>query len=195
MRQKNFNFYEETLRVPLVYSNPKLFKRRGRQRRARLPRRLPADAGEPGRRAPPRATTGRASTTPSTILKRTAKPPQDYIVFTYDDYQSGQAAVPTPRRRNHIVSIRETRWKLAEYYDITTTVDTSTGAITEKPGPKPPQWEMYDLKTDPYEEMKKSTSHFKGYERTAVQEREFLRLKKKLAKVEKTRLRPLAKSA
>ena len=27
LRQKNFNFYEETLRVPLVYSNPKLFPR------------------------------------------------------------------------------------------------------------------------------------------------------------------------
>ena len=26
MRQKNFNFYEESMRVPLVYSNPRLFK-------------------------------------------------------------------------------------------------------------------------------------------------------------------------
>jgi len=26
-RQKNFNFYEETLRIPLVYSNPRLYKR------------------------------------------------------------------------------------------------------------------------------------------------------------------------
>ena len=25
LRQKNFNFYEETMRVPLIYSNPKLF--------------------------------------------------------------------------------------------------------------------------------------------------------------------------
>src|SRR4029453_11022391 len=25
LRQKNFNFYEETLRVPLIYSNPKLY--------------------------------------------------------------------------------------------------------------------------------------------------------------------------
>jgi hypothetical protein len=51
---------------------------------------------------------------------------------------------------------------------------------------------MYDLKTDPYEEVNLA---FEGYERTAAQEREFLRLKKKLAKVERTRLRPLAKSA
>src|SRR5207244_4217811 len=27
LRQKNFNFYEETTRVPLIYSNPRLFKR------------------------------------------------------------------------------------------------------------------------------------------------------------------------
>jgi hypothetical protein len=51
---------------------------------------------------------------------------------------------------------------------------------------------MYDLKTDPYEEINLA---FDSYERTAVQEREFRRLKKKLAKVEKTRLRPLAKAA
>jgi len=49
LRQKNFNFYEESIRVPLVYSNPKLFPRPPDQRRPRLPRRLPADAREPRR--------------------------------------------------------------------------------------------------------------------------------------------------
>jgi hypothetical protein len=91
-----------------------------------------------------------------------------------------------------VTSIREKRWTLAKYSDIKTTVDKTTGAITESPGPKPPQWEMYDLKTDPYEEINLA---FDSYERTPVQEREFLRLKKKLAKVEKTRLRPLANPA
>ncbi len=34
MRQKNFNFYEESTRVPLVYSNPQLCSRsRGRSTR------------------------------------------------------------------------------------------------------------------------------------------------------------------
>ena len=51
---------------------------------------------------------------------------------------------------------------------------------------------MYDLKTDPYEEVNLA---FEGYERTPSQEAQFLRLKKKLEKVEKTRLRPLVKSA
>ncbi len=61
----------------------------------------------------------------------------------------------------------------------------------EVKGSKPPQWEMYDLKTDPNEEVNLA---FEGYERTPAQEAQFLRLKKKLAKVEATRLKPLAKS-
>ena len=53
---------------------------------------------------------------------------------------------------------------------------------------KPPQWEMYDLKTDPLEETNLA---YKGYERTEAQEKQFQRLKRKLARVEKTRLKPL----
>ena len=53
---------------------------------------------------------------------------------------------------------------------------------------KPPQWEMYDLKTDPLEQINLA---FEGYERTEAQEKQFQRLKRKLARVEKTRLKPL----
>jgi hypothetical protein len=49
---------------------------------------------------------------------------------------------------------------------------------------------MYDLKSDPNEEINLA---FEGYERTPAQEAQFTRLKKKLAKVEATRLKPLAK--
>jgi hypothetical protein len=38
-------------------------------------------------------------------------------VFTYDDFQPGQASGPYPRPPNHVVSIREQRYKLARYYD------------------------------------------------------------------------------
>ena len=132
MRQKNFNFYEEAMRVPLVYSNPRLF-RSPDDRRAGLPRRLPADAGQPGRRAGRApAPTGRGSTTPIRSSTGPPKPPQDYTVFTYDDYQSGQANGPYPQPPNHVVSIREQRYKLARYYDAN--------------GKVPAQWEMYDLK-------------------------------------------------
>ena len=103
-----------------------------------------------------------------------ARRKQRYIVFTYDDYQSGQASGPYPKPPNHIVSIRERRWKLAKYYD-----------VEHK---KRPQWEMYDLKNDPNE---KTNLAYKGYERTPAQQKQFKRLKRKLARVQKTRLQPL----
>ena len=174
MRQKNFNFYEETLRVPLVYSNPRC----GRARR-------------PRRRWSPTSTSCRRwrawSTRPSSarddwqgvdysehILERTAPPPQDYVVFTFDDYQAGQAGGLYVRPPQHIVSIRETRWKLAEYYDAD--------------GKVPSQWEMYDLKRDPLE---RKNLAYDGYNRTPTQQKQYLRLRRKLAKVKAQRLQPL----
>jgi hypothetical protein len=55
-------------------------------------------------------------------------------------------------------------------------------------GKKRPQWEMYDLKTDPTE---KTNIAFQGYERSATEETQFQRLKRKLARIEKRRLQPL----
>jgi choline-sulfatase len=108
------------------------------------------------------------------ILQRLAPPPQDYVVFTYDDYQVGQTSGPYVKPPQHIISLRERRWKIAEYYDLN--------------GRVPSQWEMYDLKHDPLE--RKNLAH-KGYERTPAQERQYRRLQRKLARVKATRLRPL----
>ena len=188
LRQKNFNFYEETLKVPLIWSNPKMF-----------PRPVTSDAlvshvdllptlaslAEAPRSA--RRNWQGVDYSDVVLNPERSKDPQDYVAFTYDDFQSGQAHGPYPKEPTHVTSIREKRWKLARYSDIQTTVKNEQPV--EIPGHKPAQWEMYDLKTDPYEEVNLA---FDGYERTAVQEREFLRLKAKLAKVEKTRLRPLA---
>ena len=91
LRQKNFNFYEESTRVPLVYSNPKLFPKPAADRRAGLPRRLPADAGslDGGAADRPRQLAGRRllAAGPAPVA---ASSVQDYVVFTYDDFQSGQ---------------------------------------------------------------------------------------------------------
>jgi choline-sulfatase len=175
LRQKNFNFYEEATRVPLVYSNPKLF-----------PAPVTTDALVSHvdflptlaslAAAPKRAQADWAGVDYSRLVLRpgTAKPAQDYIVFTYDDFQSGQAHGPYPKPPNHIVSIREGRWKLAKYHDVEHR--------------RRPQWEMYDLKTDPLEETNLA---YRGYERSPTQERHFQRLKRKLARVQKTRLQPL----
>ena len=47
---------------------------------------------------------------------------------------------------------------------------------------------MYDLKNDPLE---RTNLAYSGYERTASEEKQYKRLKRKLARVEKTRLQPL----
>ena len=48
---------------------------------------------------------------------------------------------------------------------------------------------MYDLERDPLE---RTNLAYKHYRRTPEQEREYKRLRRKLARVERTRLRPLS---
>ena len=180
MRQKNFNFYEEATRVPLVYSNPKLFP--APQSTDALVSHvdfLPTLASLAGAPKSARSNWQGVDYSKLVLQPKTAKPVQDYVVFTYDDIQSGQKNGPYPKPPNHIVSIREGRWKLAKYYD------------TSKKNPKPTQWEMYDLKTDPLEEKNLA---FEGYERSAQEEAQFQRLKRRLARVEKTRLQKLQRT-
>ena len=174
MRQKNFNFYEESLRVPLVYSNPRLFpKPRTSNALVSHVDFLPTLASLFG--APQSARTDWQGRDYSRLVKHpNADAAQDYVVFTYDDYQSGQAQGPYPEPPNHIVAIRERRWKLAKYYDVD--------------GNAPSQWEMYDLRRDPEE---KTNLAAPGFKRTTAQEREFRRLKRKLKRVERNRLQPL----
>ncbi len=175
LRQKNFNVYEESQRVPLVFSNPRLFK---------APRRtnalvshvdlLPTLASLFG--APPKARAAWQGVDYSQkIFRPRSRAPQDYTVFTYDDWQSGQSHGPYPTPPNHIVSIRERRWKIARYYD-------ADGRVR-------PQWELYDLQSDPLE--RHNLAH-RGVKLTPRQQREYRRLKRKLALVERTRLRPPA---
>jgi choline-sulfatase len=175
MRQKNFNFYEESTRVPLVYSNPRLFK--GPETNDALVSHvdfLPTLASLIGAPASARSKWQGVDYSEQ-ILNRAPPPSQDYTVFTYDDWQSGQPKGPYPQAPNHIVSIREKRWKLARYYDAA--------------GKVPDQWEMYDLKSDPLERVNIAYRHHK---RTPEQQRQFKRLRLKLGKVEKARLQPLS---
>jgi Lon protease-like protein len=60
--------------------------------------------------------------------------------------------------------------RLAKYYD-----------VEHK---KRPQWEMYDPNEN-------TNLAYKGYQRSPAQQKQFKRLKRKLARIEKTRLRPL----
>jgi choline-sulfatase len=174
LRQKNFNFYEESTRVPLVYSNPRLFKRpRTSDALVSHVDFLPTLASLVGAPASARSEWQGVDYSDQ-ILSAAPSSPQDYTVFTYDDWQSGQAKGPYPEPPNHVVGIREQRYKLARYYDAA--------------GKVPDQWEMYDLEADPLE---RTNLAYKGHKRTATQEREYKRLRRKLAKVEQTRLQPL----
>ncbi|MGO9249485.1 MAG: sulfatase-like hydrolase/transferase [Solirubrobacteraceae bacterium] len=174
LRQKNFNFYEESTRVPLVYSNPRLFPRpRTSDALVSHVDFLPTLASLVD--APVSARSAWQGIDYSEhILSASASSPQDYTVFTYDDWQSGQAKGPYPQPPNHVVSIREQRYKLARYYD-------ADGRV-------PDQWEMYDLRADPLERVNLA---YRGHRRTPAQEREYTRLRRKLARVEQTRLQPL----
>lgn len=175
LRQKNFNFYEESLRVPLVFSNRGLFPD-AMETDALVSHVdfLPTLATLFGAPESARAAWEGVDYAKNVLHPRTARAPQDYVVFTWDDWQAGQtgpAYLPPP---NHIVSIREARWKLAEYYDAD--------------GNVPSQWEMYDLKHDPLEMVNLC---WEGYVRTPEQEAAYRRLRRRLATVQKTRLTPL----
>lgn len=177
-RQKNFNMYEESIKVPLVFSNPLLYKR-ARTVDAMVSHVdfLPTIASLLGTPESARSTwQGRDYS--SIVLKGSKKPVQDYVIFTYDDYQAGQASGPYVPPPQHILALREKRWKLGLYFD-------STGAV-------PPQWEFYDLQVDPLEQRNMA---YRGYRRTPAQQRQFRRMQAKMVKVYGERLQPLQGSA
>jgi arylsulfatase A-like enzyme len=176
--QKNFNFYEETINVPLIYSNPQIFpKPRTSDALVSHIDLVPTLASLFGAPASARANWNGVDYS-KLLVNPKAKPVQDYVMFTYDDYQEGTANKLHPYGANHISSIRETRWKLARYYDpLTVALD---------------EFEMYDLQRDPSE---KNNLAAPGFRRSRLQQREYKRLKKKLERVEATRLGPISGTA
>lgn len=176
-RQKNFNFYEETLRVPMVFSNPQLYP--GEYASEAMVSHvdfLPTLASLFG--APQHARSAWQGVDYSRLVLHPEERGgvQDYIVFTYDDWQSGQKTGPYVQAPNHIVSVRENRWKLAQYFG----VGDDAGVA--------PQWEMYDLLCDPDERDNLARD---GYTRSDEQEAAYLRLRALLDEVQRTRLAPL----
>ena len=138
LRQKNFNFYEEATRVPLVYSNPKLFPKPA-QTDALVSHVdfLPTLASLAAAPKSARANWQGVDYSKLVLHPPRPKPVQDYVVFTYDDYQSGQKSGPYPKPPNHIVSIREGRWKLAKYYDVERKRSRRSGRCTTS---RPTRW-------------------------------------------------------
>ena len=179
-RQKNFNFYEESTHVPLVYSNPNLYKQPMTSNAiVSHVDFLPTLASLFDAPLLARAN-WQGIDYSSLVLNPTSQPVQDYSVFTYDDFQSGQLMGPypgliPPGAPNHIVSIREERYKLAEYY------------APNRPNVQS-QFEMYDRLNDPLETQNIAWPTFT---RTLEQKAQLARLLAKLQLVRATRLQPL----
>lgn len=186
MRQKMFNAYEETIRVPLVVSNPLLFPQpASSDALASLVDVVPTLLGLAG--APADGTIDGHSLVP--LIARHARPEaaaveaagvdlggvagaaptdsvRDALLFTYDDHQAATAFRDVPGQPNRIRCVRDARWKYAAYLD--------------PEGRAAPEYECYDLVEDPCERhnlVGKAT----GAPRTRAAASELPRLRETLA--------------
>jgi choline-sulfatase len=164
LRQKMFNVYEETINVPLMFSNPVLFptgietdamaslvdvlptllRIAGREvtdglRGRDLTPVLAAAARSPGP-APSVSPAGAASDVDFSSVTAHPSPAasvRDAIHFTYDDHQAGTAMQNAPGQPNRIRAVRTGSGKYAVYFDPS--------------GRASPEYELYDLNRDPLE--------------------------------------------
>jgi arylsulfatase A-like enzyme len=94
--QKNFNMYEQATRVPLIYSNPELYpdplETTALVSHVDL---VPTMAALLGTPKSSRAKWEGVDYSAVVLDPQKAEPPQDYVVFTFDDFQGGQAQVGT----------------------------------------------------------------------------------------------------
>jgi arylsulfatase A-like enzyme len=157
LRQKMFNVYEETLNVPLVFSNPHLFPSETRtDALASLIDLLPTMLTLAGRDVPddlrghdltpvlaaaadPRArgNGNGVDLSPVSAHPAPAASVQDAIHFTYDDHQAGTATRNAPGQPNRVRAVRTERTKYALYFD--------------PEGRASSEYELYDLERDPLE--------------------------------------------
>jgi choline-sulfatase len=130
LRQKFYNAYEETFRVPLIVSNPRLYpEATSTDAFAGLIDILPTLASAAGAPEPERY--GFKGRDLSPILENPNATVQDVHHFTYEDDEFPVKGAPFIR------ALVEESWKYAVYYD------PFTGA--------PPEYELYDLANDPLE--------------------------------------------
>ncbi len=185
LRQKMFNAYEETIRVPLVFSNPLLFPRAVEtQTPASLVDLLPtllSIAGTPAtgtidgldlsgvlaaHAEPKREELAAAGVDLHSVSEAAARERvRERVLFTYDDHQAGTARQEAPGQPNRVRAVRESRWKYAAYLD--------------PAGRAAPEHELYDMEADPLE-MRNLLDRNSGEARTAHAARELRRLREVL---------------
>ncbi len=130
LRQKEYNCYDETLRVPLVISNPVLFPESTvTDSLASLIDLLPTVAAVA--EVPSAMRQGFRGVDLTPVLVDASASVQEFVHFTYDDDFLPDSGAP-----GYIRCIRSKHWKYAVYFDpLTANVE----------------YEMYDLDRDPLE--------------------------------------------
>jgi len=146
MRQKAYSAYEETIHVPLVFSNPRLFP--GPVKTSVLASlvdvmpTLATLAGVPDRESLTFRGTDLTPILWDAVTRPTVppRPVQDSVLFTTDEILGSlplsPGAPPIVKEPSHIRCLREERWKIVMYFD---------------PDGDEKQYELYDLKNDPLE--------------------------------------------
>jgi len=148
MREKFYNAYQETLNVPLIFSNPRLFPEgQTSDSLAALVDVVPTLAALVGVPDPAQYRFQGQDLTP--ILADPAAAVQDCVHFTSED-----DTWPT-RGAGCIRAIVEKDWKYAVYYDPYADAE--------------PEYEMYDLKNDPFEVI--NLAHEENWEPAYADER------------------------
>lgn len=194
LRQKMFNIYEETVNIPLIIHNPKLFPQpQTTDAYGALIDLLPTIASFAQLAQRDDWTFLGKDLTP--VVDEPTKTVQNEILFTFDDQEAGQAdGIPTTpqgqpmvAQPNHIRCLiandPDGEWKYARYFD--------------PAGVEPEQYEMYQLRdgngqpVDPYEQENLAHSrNAKAMLPKYVDKR--AELAQRLAALEKERLQPLA---
>lgn len=175
--QKNFNMYEEATRIPLVFSNPKLWPK-PKQSNALVSHIDFAPTLQSLLGVPRAYKTVGVDYSEVVLRPDTAKPPQDYVLFTYNDYQSGQNTPPYPPGPSFIRGLREQYWKIAMYYSPDGALNASTTV----------EWECYHLRSDPLEVRNLA---YPGAKMSGAERGQLNRLKAKLLAVTAARLGPI----
>jgi arylsulfatase A-like enzyme len=137
LRQKMFNAYEETIRVPFVVSSPALFPEpRESGALVSLVDVVPTLLGLADAPGDPERFDGRDL---GPVLRGDRDSVRDAVLFTYDDHQAATAFQDVSGQPNRIRCVRDARWKYAVYLDPS--------------GENAPEYELYDLEDDPDEAL------------------------------------------
>jgi arylsulfatase A-like enzyme len=116
LRQKAFNAYEETMRVPLVFSNPKIYPGGAQSDQLiSLIDLLPTIAGYYG--AKPPANIRGVDMSPVLRDPSLTDPIQDSTLFTFDDIRAGATNTKEPvNAADRVRCLRQSNWKYSRYF-------------------------------------------------------------------------------